>query len=278
MTVPATIGRPRRPEVPVLQTLSMLLFGAATACAAAASFDRALVREAQADASYVLLDARTRETLASRWPDADRAIPLASLVKPFLALAGIEGGVVPARFDCHGEVDRCWLPSGHGSLTLAGAIAHSCNASFLRLGARVRQTDLDRVCARYGLPLPGDESSDTRIGLGGNWKISPLAITSAYLELNTRRSDAGVATILDGLRRSAREGTARGLGFAALAKTGTGPCSNLQGKHAGDGFTVALFPPDSPRYLLLVRVHGVPGAASAKTAARLAKIVLHESK
>jgi hypothetical protein len=32
---------------------------------------------------------------------------------------------------------------------------------------------------------------------------------------------------------------------------------------------VALFPADDPRILLMVRVHGVPGAVAAKTAGQM---------
>ncbi len=244
---------------------------------AAGSFDRVIDREVpQADVSYLLLDARTREPLASRWTNADRAIPVGSLVKPFVALAAIEAGTAPAHLHCGGEADQCWLPKGHGDLALSGAISHSCNAIFLKLAARVPAEALEHVCRRYSLPDPGDESAATRIGLGGNWRIPPSALATAYLELVARKSDAGVPQILAGLRGAAREGTARALGIAALAKTGTAPCSKLDHRHAGDGFTIALFPPEAPRYLLLVRVHGVPGAQSAKTAGRIAKMVLNQ--
>jgi hypothetical protein len=52
---------------------------------------------------------------------------------------------------------------------------------------------------------------------------------------------------------------------AALAKTGTAACSHTP-RGAADGFTVILYPAAQPRLLLLVRVHGVTGAASAKVA------------
>ena len=39
------------------------------------------------EAEYLVVDVRTREVLASRWPNAQVPIPLGSLVKPFTALA-----------------------------------------------------------------------------------------------------------------------------------------------------------------------------------------------
>jgi len=257
----------------------MILFSAGLLLFASLPVERAIEREVpHSDVSYLLVDARTRETVASRWPNAARPISLGSLVKPFVALAALEAGVVPAKLTCGGDAERCWLPKGHGTLTLDRAIAHSCNAAFLKLAARVPAADLERVCSRFALVFPGDNSADTRIGLGGNWKIAPTALAAAYLELLARKLDPGVPLLLEGLRGAAREGTARALNSSALAKTGTAPCASVDHRHAGDGFTVALFPPESPRYLLLVRVHGVPGAQSAKAAGRIAKLVLNESK
>jgi hypothetical protein len=37
----------------------------------------------------------------------------------------------------------------------------------------------------------------------------------------------------------------------------------------GDGFVVALVPAQQPEILLMVRVHGVPGAKAAETAGRM---------
>jgi hypothetical protein len=42
-------------------------------------------------------------------------------------------------------------------------------------------------------------------------------------------------------------------------------------KHKGDGFTIVLAPSGSPRLAIFVRVHGVPGAEAAKSAA----LILH---
>ena len=78
---------------------------------------------------------------------------------------------------------------------------------------------------------------------------------------------------MDGMSESARRGTAaevdRALSFPdALAKTGTAACTHSR-RAPGDGFTVALYPADEPQLLLLVRVHGVPGAQAAKIAGQM---------
>jgi cell division protein FtsI/penicillin-binding protein 2 len=70
------------------------------------------------------------------------------------------------------------------------------------------------------------------------------------------------------MKQAAESGTGRAIGHGALAKTGTAPCV-AQRKHKGDGFTIILEPADAPRIAILARVHGVPGAEAAKSAAGL---------
>lgn len=107
--------------------------------------------------------------------------------------------------------------------------------------------------------------------------MSPIEVARAYAELASRRTEPGVSEIIDGMRLAATIGTAAAIGKAlhsasALAKTGTAPCSHLP-KAAGDGYAVVLYPGDSPRYVLLVQVHGTVGRHAAETAARLLPVL-----
>jgi cell division protein FtsI/penicillin-binding protein 2 len=228
-----------------------------------------LDRAAPTSADYLLIDVHTREILASRWPDPDRPVPLGSLVKPFTALA--YRGDFP-EFECKGAQDRCWLKSGHGRLNFTEALAQSCNSYFLQLAQQVDSSALRLVAAKYQIDPPTGNSPDTRIGLGTGWQISPLAMTRAYAELSLRGGEPAVAQILQGLDASARTGTSSAIGAGALAKTGTAPCISKM-HHVGDGYTLVLEPASAPRMALLVRVHNVPGAEAAKTAARLLSII-----
>jgi cell division protein FtsI/penicillin-binding protein 2 len=98
-------------------------------------------------------------------------------------------------------------------------------------------------------------------------------MASAFLELLRRRDQPGVQQILDGMKESAEQGTGvevdRALPYPhALVKTGTAPCTH--GAHApGDGFTLAMVPANQPRILLMVRVHGMPGAHAARVAGEM---------
>ncbi len=220
-----------------------------------------------ADVNYLVLDVRTRQVLKQEWPDADRPIPVGSLVKPFTALAS--AGPFP-EFVCHGAVDRCWLAKGHGVLHFREALANSCNAYFLQLARGVDGGALAVAAAKFGIPPPGGDSPESRIGLSDGWQIPPLALARAYCELAARPAEPRVKAILDGLKLAAESGTARAIGPGALAKTGTARCV-APGRHAGDGFTMVLAPAGEPRIAILVRVHGVPGAEAAKFAAGILK-------
>jgi cell division protein FtsI/penicillin-binding protein 2 len=218
-----------------------------------------------ADVNYIVVDVRTRQIVKQDWPNADQPIPVGSLVKPFTALAS--NGPFP-ELSCNGAIDHCWLAKGHGRIGFRDALANSCNAYFLQLARKVDAHSLSVVAAKFGIPPPDADTAEARIGLGRDWQISPLALTRAYCELSSRSSEPRVAEILAGLKQAAESGTAKAIGRGALAKTGTAPCI-AERKHKGDGFTIVLDPAEAPRIAILVRVHGVPGAEAAKSAAMI---------
>jgi len=222
------------------------------------------------DLSYLLLDS-SGKVLAERWATQDAVSP-GSLVKPFLAVA--YGEQHEGRFPtvrCRGTESRCWLPRGHGNLGLEEAIAQSCNAYFLELAAGLDRRRAAESFARYGLAAPPmAASAESLAGLGSAWKETPLVWARAYLQLVNEQQSPTQSRIVKGMLDSAQRGTARAVDAAlgrnaALAKTGTAACSHTP-RGAADGFTVILYPAAQPRLLLLVRVHGVTGAASAKAA------------
>lgn len=232
------------------------------------------------DISFLLLDAHTGAVLASRWDHPETPIPLGSLVKPFTAQAyGERHGFKYPTHICRGTMTGCWRPSGHGAVDLTSAIAYSCNSYFRLLTTSMTAAEVSPTAARFGLQSPAPGISGAALaglgnhGLGNQWLISPLNMARAYVELIRRRDEPGVRMVLDGMAQSARQGTGaevdRALPYSdALAKTGTAPCTHA--RHApGDGFTIVLAPADQPQILLLVRVHGVPGAQAARTAGQM---------
>lgn len=225
--------------------------------------------------SYLLFDARTETLLSSRWEDASRPIPLGSLVKPFTALAyaAAHDFQYPTHV-CKGEASGCWQVHPHGELDIVSAIAVSCNSYFRALAANLQGEQLLPTTNRFGLESPAKELTGADLmGLGDQWRISPLHMARAYLELYRRRDQPGVRELLNGMAQSAQRGTGASVGRAlkptdALVKTGTAPCTHVHPAPA-DGFVVALVPANQPEILLMIRVHGVAGAKAAVTAGRM---------
>jgi cell division protein FtsI/penicillin-binding protein 2 len=159
-------------------------------------------------------------------------------------------------------------------LDIVSALASSCNSYFLEMASQLRGADMHDVVLQFGLDSPGDSlTGPALMGLGEDWTISPLHMAKAYLELNRRRADPGIAEILSGLARSAQSGTGSGVGrvsrhSGALVKTGTAVCRHAH-RAPGDGFVIALVPDDQPQFLLMVRVHGIPGAVASVIAGRM---------
>ena len=262
------VPSPSRPDPDRIVASRSSLFAQASAQAINQTFPDSYI-------SFLLLDARTGELLASRWNGAEQPIPLGSLAKPFAALAyGEQNGFHYPAHTCRGTQTGCWRPGGHGDVDLTSAITYSCNSYFRVLTQDLEAADVSTTAHRFGIEPPERGTSGIELaGLGPHWRISPLHMAHAYLALLANRDNPTVAQILRGMERSAREGTAAEVdrvlqAGGALAKTGTAPCTHV--RHApGDGFAIALAPADEPRVLLLVRVHGVPGSRAARTAGEM---------
>lgn len=210
----------------------------------------------------LVIEAATGRILHTDFSASHRE-PVGSLVKVFTALAyGARHRHEYPIAQCRGGASGCWYAAGHGRVNLTAAVAHSCNSYFLDLARAVESADVELVCASYRIAPPIENSAEARIGLGRGWLESPEAIALAYLTLASRRQEPGVAAIVEGLHQSARVGTAKACGAGVLAKTGTSVCVHRPSM-PGDGWALGLFPEDLPRYAVLVRQHGVPGARAA---------------
>jgi cell division protein FtsI/penicillin-binding protein 2 len=225
-----------------------------------------------ADTSYLLLDVNSGALLASRWQEYDKPIPLGSLVKPFTALAYADAHAYRYPvYECKGKTSGCWQPVPHGKLDITAAISVSCNAYFRQMAQAVSLEQVDPVAQSFGLELPDAAStSPNLIGLGEGWRISPIHMAQAYVELFHRKNQPGVGPILEGMRLSAQRGTGAGVDremkhATALVKTGTASCTHSP-KSSTDGFVVVLVPADQPEIVLLMRVHGGVGAQAAQIA------------
>lgn len=122
-------------------------------------------------------------------PMLDRAIagvyPPASTFKSIVALAALEEGVITPEttFFCPGALKlpsrtfRCWKRSGHGSLTLTGALQNSCDVYFYQVGMKVGIDRLLKWVKKFGLgvptgiDLPGEVAGNIA---GPEWKKNRL--------------------------------------------------------------------------------------------------------
>ena len=123
-------------------------------------------------------------------PFLDRAVsayPVGSVFKPFIAAAALRSGVsLNDVFTCAGTITagaqefRCFNGNVHGSETLGGAIANSCNTYFIDLGLKVGSEELMDTCALFGFGkcvelFPGDGSD------GGNLPEAEEITSAAQL-------------------------------------------------------------------------------------------------
>ena len=266
-------------------SLVLVLFLLAPGMRAASLYEQSLAkvlekRFSSPGISYLLLDARTGTVVASRWEEGGGPVAIGSLVKPFTALAYAQRHEFKyPEFVCAGAAGGCWLPRGHGRIGITQAVGFSCNAYFIALAASVRTEDIAAVMQRFGMhsTLEGPRG-EALAGLGADWKMSPEEIARAYCELTSLPAVAGAAELVRGMALSAQAGTGSavsraGMGTATLVKTGTAPCAHRQ-QAPGDGYVIVLYPAESPRRALLVRVHGVPGARAALVAGQMLRVAL----
>ncbi len=68
-----------------------------------------------------------------------------STFKPIVALAGLSTGTVDDKWTTHcsggvalyGRYQHCWVPKGHGTLSMHNGIVHSCDVYFYTLGSKL---------------------------------------------------------------------------------------------------------------------------------------------
>jgi cell division protein FtsI/penicillin-binding protein 2 len=170
------------------------------------------------------------------------------------------------------------------------AVAQSCNAYFLSLASGLQPSSVAAVLRRYSIYDMGEKvAPESLIGLGSGWKISPLRMLRAYVELARRRDQPGVSEVIRGMQISEASGTGAAVGSAlrksgasALTKTGTAPCvhganqdteEDERKSFAGDGYVIALYPAVDPKLGLMVRLHSAPGSKAAEVAGKMLRTI-----
>jgi len=97
-------------------------------------------------------------------PLYDRALrglyPLASTIKPYLALQGLNTGIIndahtvydPGYFQLHsgGREYHCWAHRGHGTVNVSRAITSSCDTFFYDLAMHMGIRRIDTILEQFG--------------------------------------------------------------------------------------------------------------------------------
>jgi penicillin-binding protein 2 len=105
-----------------------------------------------------------------------------STFKPIVALAGLETGTIDEKWTVHcsggvalyGRYQHCWVPKGHGTLSLHSGIVHSCDVFFYTLGAKLGIDNLSFYGDLVGFGQPtGIDLPHEKSGLmpSEKWKL-----------------------------------------------------------------------------------------------------------
>ncbi len=123
--------------------------------------------------------------------------PPGSAFKTLVAMAGVESGTIspsttlncPGTFEYGNHTWECWIysktKSGHGELSLAGALERSCNVYFYKAGKRMGASPLRNWAKRFGfsektgIELP----SENRGSLFGSRDIINASIGQGSLQV-----------------------------------------------------------------------------------------------
>lgn len=188
--------------------------GAVRAMVSMPFFDENLFVKGINPEDWKRLNADPRHPLLNR--AIQSAYPPGSTIKPFIALAGLQEGIIGKgdRVNCPGFFRfgnrdyRCWKKGGHGSVELYRAITESCDVYFYQLGNRLGITKLSAYFKMFGLgsttgiELPGEKSGivpdpewklrflrqpwhkgeTISVAIGqGYLSVTPLQLATAYL-------------------------------------------------------------------------------------------------
>ncbi len=235
-----------------------------------------------------------RERREARADILDTPVHPGSVVKPLALVAALERGVIRQDHEhmCRrtakvgGQTLACSHPDLKRPLSLAEALAYSCNDFFVSLAPRLSREALNATRIAAGLPpiAATTPMAAAIVGLDGP-KTTPRALIDMMARVagvpgrSVAKAGAGSDTplpmrpetraiVLEGLRGAADYGTASALktgGVSALAKTG----SIVMPNGTALGLVVALTPSDTPTRAIVVAAPGAAGLDAASLAVEI---------
>jgi cell division protein FtsI/penicillin-binding protein 2 len=214
----------------------------------------------------VVLRAVSAEVLLDTSPAAQARFHPGSTVKPFTAVAAIEGGnVQPQRCAKQLRIGvrrlDCSHPVSPEPLDLSAALAYSCNSFFAGAGSRLDVQALTGTLRRYGFDLEFPQTPDQRALMAvGEWGVycSLRELAEAYRKLASKHNDR----VVEGLKAAAEYGTAR------LARPRNVPVAGKTGTTKTHALFAGWAPADAPRIIVAVSTRNGRGGSDAAPIAR----------
>ncbi|MCU0303156.1 MAG: penicillin-binding protein 2 [Thermoanaerobaculales bacterium] len=195
--------------------------GAVRALVSSPSFDPELFSGRLSSAAWTALVDDPRHPLQDRCLQA--AYPPGSTIKPFLALAALNEGLIdPDRtvvctgsVVLHGHPFRCWQRSGHGSVDLERSLEASCDVYYYQTGQRLGIDRMARWFGTFGFGKPtGIGLPSEAPGLVGTPEWSRRVRGTPWYPGDAVSVSIGQGPVLTTATQLAR-------GFAALANGGS---------------------------------------------------------
>lgn len=250
-------------------------------------------------AAAVILSVRERKVLGvaevNGGDAASTALRPGSTMKPLLAYAAIERGIIPGKFTCEGTYHDLRCPARHGEIALEQAISASCNSYFFDLAHTLGPEQSMAALRSFGFGAPTslmaretaghvpaftgrEENFEARYmatATGhGMLRVSLLQLAAAYATLATKLTEAAARTdprsqalakVTAGLRAAVENSNGTGRraaveGLDVAGKTGSAePGAALDPpppSAPNNGWFVAYAPISAPEIVVAVEVTG----------------------
>ncbi len=139
-----------------------------------------------------------------------------STVKPFTVATGLETGAITGdeKYLCEGalQVDdhliHCHNTEGHGEVSVAEAVAFSCNVALMEIADQIGKKDFSKYQhifgfgERSGIDLPGEGDTGKLLYKAGDMKASDLATNAFGQNFNVTMTQlaAGFCSLINGGR------------------------------------------------------------------------------
>lgn len=228
----------------------------------------------------------------------------ASTIKPFIAAAAIDVGVVSEStiFDCHEpyEVDGKQFTNSNpkiGKLSVADAVVNSINICMIKVAQKTGSTTARQILSRFGFDMNAawnkndtDALNLTNAAMGSSIPVTLATLTNAYTILANKGhltsansgnavSEATAKSVTHLLEKAVSDGTGKRAAITNVSVAGK------TGTLIDDTYTLSLalfagyIPANSPRYVSIVVIENakINGSLSKTNGGNIAAPTFHNA-